>query len=80
MKSDTKERIDTGGPAFACAGDTVSGSVGSQGMDMRDYFAAKVLQGQIAFEGADGCNPEHIAGCAYQIADAMVKARGGRDD
>lgn len=75
-----KITIDEGGPAFARAGDVVSGSNGSTGMSIRDYFAAKVLQGQIAFEGADGCDPEHIAGCAYQIADAMVKARGGRDD
>lgn len=73
MKSDTKERIDTGGPAFACAGDTVSGSVGSQGMDMRDYFAAKAMQGFIAANKDIGNeHAPHVSFCAYYFADQMI--------
>ncbi len=46
-------------------------------MHLRDYFAAKALQGQIAFEGMEGCDPEHIAGMCYELADAMIKHRSG---
>jgi hypothetical protein len=41
------------------------------GMTLRDYFAAKALQG-ILFEGLD---PEDTAKHAYAMADAMLKAR-----
>ncbi|MDS7875051.1 hypothetical protein [Klebsiella pasteurii] len=45
-----------------------------EGMTLRDYFAAKAMQGRLA-------NPdwlasdERTAADAYQIADAMLKAR-----
>jgi hypothetical protein len=46
------------------------------GMTLRDYFAAKAMQGM--FEYWDE-NPnlefEHIASCSYDMADAMLKAR-----
>jgi hypothetical protein len=46
------------------------------GMTLRDYFAAKAMQGM--FEYWDE-NPhlefEHIADCSYDMADAMMKAR-----
>jgi hypothetical protein len=46
------------------------------GMLLRDYFAAKAMQGM--FEYWDE-NPhlefEHIADCSYDMADAMMKAR-----
>ena len=41
------------------------------GMGLRDYFAAKAMQG-ILFEGLD---PEDTAKHAYRMADAMMKAR-----
>ena len=41
------------------------------GMTLRDYFAAKAMQG-ILFEGLD---PEDTAKHAYKMADAMLKAR-----
>lgn len=76
------KKVDDGGPAFPQTHKLMNKGFPDMvvpettgGLSIRDYFAAKVLQGQIAFEGADGCDPEHIAGCAYQIADAMVKAR-----
>ena len=50
----------------------------NQGMDLRDYFAAKALQGLIA-----GCYAGNNAGftvegnvfAAYEYADTMMKAR-----
>ena len=50
------------------------------GMDLRDYFAAQALQGDISrYENKD--NPEYwtvetVAQRAYAMADAMMKARG----
>jgi hypothetical protein len=43
------------------------------GMTLRDYFAAKAMQGILA----DPNTPEimDIAGAAYEVADAMLKAR-----
>lgn len=50
------------------------------GMDLRDYFAAKIIQGMVAnsaFESIEGMvNSTRVA---YMIADAMMKARN-RDD
>lgn len=48
------------------------------GMSLRDYFAAKALQGWIAsFTSEDGKpNPGHCADLCYEIADAMMEARG----
>lgn len=46
------------------------------GLTMRDYFAAKAMQGLIASndEGA-GDRIEDIPAYAYEIADAMIEAR-----
>ena len=47
------------------------------GMDLRDYFAAKALQGLMAsFAGcAPFPSPRQFAKDAYAQADAMLKAR-----
>lgn len=48
------------------------------GMALRDYFAAKALQGLLATDL--NCAPEYvqaIADSAYVLADAMLKARDG---
>lgn len=43
----------------------------NQGMTLRDYFAAKAMQAI-----ADPCHsPELFANRAYEIADAMLRAR-----
>jgi hypothetical protein len=46
------------------------------GMTLRDYFAAKAMQGMFNYWDE---NPhlefEHIADCSYDMADAMMKAR-----
>lgn len=49
-----------------------------QGMDLRDYFAAKAMQGLIAgcYAGNNfGFTVEGNVFAAYQYADAMMEAR-----
>ena len=41
------------------------------GMDLRDWFAGLAMEG-IVYEGV---SPEQAANAAYQMADAMMKAR-----
>ena len=43
------------------------------GMSLRDYFAAKALQGMLARPGS--VNPKQDAEFAYMLADAMLAAR-----
>ena len=49
-----------------------------EGMDLRDYFAAKALNGLINYSPEP---EEHklIAELCYQLADAMMKAREKND-
>ena len=66
--------LHTGGPAFP---------VGvTNGMSLRDYFAAKAMQSYASDEAfGDACTfmgkdfNEEVARTAYQIADAMLEAR-----
>ena len=63
---------NTGGPAFPHETNSMTHS----GMTLRDYFAAKAMQGFMANKS----NPMHFqpdadAGWAYTIADALLKAR-----
>jgi len=49
-----------------------------EGMDLRDYFAAKAMQAFIAkgITPAEGLNKKQaIVSMAYETADAMMKAR-----
>ncbi len=43
------------------------------GMTLRDYFAAKAMQGMMVDVEQPRCN--YIADIAYKMADAMMKAR-----
>ena len=75
----------TGGPAFPQQDD----AIGSAGMNLRDYFAAQVLQGYIACHGyhpdfvypegytfvAEQRTDQAVAEAAYKYADAMLKER-----
>ena len=77
---------DTGGPAFPVRLPVV-GAIHAcdepvpteihAGMTMRDYFAAKAMQGMNARDGFDAgqASPEQRATLAYIEADAMLKAR-----
>ena len=46
-----------------------------QGMTLRDYFAAKALQGQLSRPNAGYLTEHDHAEYAYMMADAMMKAR-----
>jgi hypothetical protein len=61
---------NTGGAAFP----TPTHNLQNDGMTLRDYFAAKAMQGDlIAGVHLDDFN--RCAYRAYQISDAMIKAR-----
>jgi len=47
--------------------------IGEKGMDLRDYFAAKAMQGLLASEVNAEINT--FAKKAYEMADEMMKAR-----
>jgi hypothetical protein len=64
---------DTGGPAFPQQDD----ASGSEGMTLRDYFAAKAMQAMLSSPHCPrGIKGYTLAEQAYQAADAMLKARG----
>jgi hypothetical protein len=73
---------DTGGPAFPVPG--LHENNDYDGMTLRDYFAAKAMQGLIEHEERAKPLGSHnlgdfdvrVAVCAYRYADAMLKARG----
>lgn len=67
--------MNNGGVAFPNHPDMPIGAPG-EGMALRDYFAAKAMQGFAST--LDGTEPplfEAIARDAYEMADAMLKAR-----
>jgi len=47
----------------------------SRGMTLRDYFAAKVMQGICASGPSMEWSSNRLAAEAYDLADAMLKAR-----
>lgn len=50
------------------------------GMDLRDYFAAKAMQGFCANISRDlSANIEFFTRTAYKVADAMMKARNDQE-
>jgi len=79
----------TGGPAFPtgtqveqnnATGETTIHQYLSDGMSLRDYFAAKAMNGMYASDTEDWCLTESYgvdlrAKDAYKMADAMLKAR-----
>ena len=63
-------KINTGGPAFPAPAGVAH--ITEQGMTLRDYFAAKALQGM----SADISDEVRAARWCYEMADAMIQARG----
>ena len=53
---------------------TTGAIIEHQGMDLRDYFAAKAMQAMIA-ELSLKATPEEFAQKSYMLADAMIKQR-----
>ena len=72
--------INNGGPAFPIPlhpGQTYTAHALCDGMTLRDYFAAKALQGFAAAEENPGWKSiDQVAETAYEWADAMLRARG----
>ncbi|MEX9484065.1 MULTISPECIES: hypothetical protein [Proteus] len=75
----------TGGAAFHASGHPDMQFVAQEGMTLRDYFAAKAMQGDWATERMDSgyWSQDDIdaifkdkAETYYRMADAMLKARG----
>ena len=64
---------NTGGPAFPVP--DIDGSAVAEGMTLRDYFAAKAMQGLLACPATTTRNENMYACDAYTMADAMLKAR-----
>ena len=71
---------DNGGPAFSgtysARSDQGRGPVveiHDKGMSLRDYFAAKAMQGRLAVPGY--VDVDQDAEMAYKMADAMLKER-----
>jgi hypothetical protein len=66
-------KINKNGPAFPTGNDY------EKGMTLRDYFAAKALQGyMVGLKPAQDIGPDmqdRIAEGMYSMADAMLKAR-----
>lgn len=66
-------KINNGGPAFPV---DVPGHKIEIGMNLRDHFAAKAMQGYLTHEQAANSTEDVVAGWAYSMADAMLRARG----
>ena len=75
---------NTGGPAFPIHPQfpATVGCINSKsdaGMTLRDYFAAKAMQGFASDpDWRVDMGPEETARAAYTQADAMLKARDGQ--
>ena len=71
--------INDGGMAFPRAGGTMPNGNRDwpeNGMTLRDYFAAKAMQGLLSAGQAELDAPDdRLANWAYVLADAMIKAK-----
>lgn len=74
--SEIKETKDVGGPAFPLDLTVDGDHRWGYGMTLRDYFAAKAMQGLLSRMGNDKMNVHDVlAQRTYQIADAMLEER-----
>lgn len=67
--------INNGGPAFPTDTDNYGSNYSGKGMTLRDYFAAKAMQGMVTAEFGTPYQPRLWAKTAYDMADAMLEAR-----
>ncbi len=63
---------NTGGPAFPGLHPSKECHYQDAGMSLRDFFAAKAMQGLISNGGS---SHKEVAQAAYIVADAMLRAR-----
>jgi len=69
------EKKEDGGPAFPMYSEI--GSLHSEGVSIRDYFAAAALQGMCCTATTEsGAHLRDYAFKAYDLADAMLYVRG----
>jgi hypothetical protein len=68
-----------GEPAFPQYSLVAEGVFCEGGMTLRDYFAAKAMQGELASQSPENeyTNLDALAVLSYRTADAMLKARNG---
>lgn len=63
-------------PAFPRPASASGAHLQQEGMTLRDYFAAKAMQGMLAAcSGWSEGQQERLAKCSYSMADEMLKAR-----
>ena len=67
---------NNGGPAFPGTqyASGISPTGHAEGMTLRDYFAAKAMQGMLA-DSEVVASQEQLAEASYKMADAMLRAR-----
>jgi len=74
-------KTETGGPAFPIENMAKAEQYGANGMTLRDYFAAKALQGMLSYFNESrgdfhtNSTAKGNAEYAYTQADAMLEAR-----
>lgn len=77
--SEEQKQIDNGGPAYPLNWEK-QGEFWAFGMTLRDYFAARYMQGLAANPTCTatfhGGGLHETAEWAYRMADAMLSARG----
>ncbi|HDR8979470.1 TPA: hypothetical protein QDA90_004278 [Burkholderia vietnamiensis] len=66
--------IKDGGPAFPEVPGDCNGYEGKSGMTLRDHFAAKALPA--IYDRVQSGGFDRVATLAYEMADAMLRARG----
>ena len=66
-----------GEPAFPQYSLIAEGVFCEGGMTLRDYFAAKAMQGILASWEKDACMYQEVVEISYELADEMLKARDG---
>ena len=62
-------------PAFPVNSDNYA-SPDSAAIDLRDYFAGRAMQSYLLDKDRDSFTFEQWAQASYEMADAMLKARG----
>ena len=70
------DQIEHGGPAFPLQSIGPDFAPGYAGMTLRDYFAAKAMHASMGLDPAGAATADEHAKWAYDMADAMLKARG----
>lgn len=69
------EKINSGAPAFPSTRKVGSVELTDGGMSLRDYFAAKAMQGLCTRPPEEFADIRMVAELAYELADAMIAER-----